>query len=149
MDTNSLEIGTTATTHIYWYDETKSILIHEVLNHWTWTDAHESISIVNNTIRAHQEPVYTIHKFHPTSSVMPTGSLLANLRRLMMDDPPNEQLVIVVGASTMVETFIKTVSQAYGLFGIVPKYRYVKTLPEALRLIEKYKVELSQSHKPA
>lgn len=147
MITDSLEIGTTSATRIYWYDETKTILIHDALKHWAWEDAYESLSIVNQTIRAHEKPMYTIHWLHPASAAMPKGSSLANLRRLMMEDPPNEQLVIILGASMMVETFIKTISKAYKMMGLLPKYRYVKTLPDALAIIEEHRQRASLLYK--
>jgi hypothetical protein len=131
-------IAELSASRIYWHDSDHTILVHEALGRWNWHEAHESLRIVNDTLWASTQGVCTIH-FLKSFTTLPTGNALANLRRLMMIDPPNEQLVIIVGASSVMSVFLKTVLRAYQLTGSISKYHYVETFSDALRVIEQHR----------
>lgn len=126
------------TSCIYWYDAEHTILVHEVTGRWTWDEAHVSLKIVNDTLFGSAQAICTIHYLHQQTR-LPSGNALANLRRMMAADPPNEELVIIVGASSMLSTFLKTVLRAYRMTGSISKYHYVETLSDALHVIEEHR----------
>ncbi|MCC7208458.1 MAG: hypothetical protein IT323_14210 [Anaerolineae bacterium] len=126
------------TSRIYWHDADHNILVHEATGRWSWDEAHQSLRIVNETVFANARPTCTVHWMHQYTT-LPPGNALANLRRLMVADPPNEELVIIVGASSMLMAFLRTVLRAYGMAGAISKYHYVEAFPDALHIIEEHR----------
>jgi hypothetical protein len=129
---------------VYWHDDQRTILVHEVTRKWTWEEAHAALRLVNDTLLKHSGDVYSIHWFRPSSAILPAGDALVNLRKLIAPDPPNERLVIIVGGSALLGAFLRTVLRVYSRTTAMPKYHFVDTLEEALRLVDTYRPSASE-----
>ena len=73
-------------------------------------------------------------------SLLPKGGgAIVNIRKLLENDPSVEQLQIFVIRFNLLRILINSVMSAYNLVRIEHKYRYVTSLEEALRIIEKHR----------
>ncbi len=129
----------TSATRLYWHDEEQTVLINEVFEAWTYEIAKEAVVAVNDTIRAHDKQISTLHLFNSSAMAVPKGMTVSNIRNLMLEDPPNEELVIFVNAPLFLQVLIGTVSSVYRLRSLFPKYQYCKTIDEALDIIARHK----------
>lgn len=121
---------------IRWYDDAESILMVEIARNWTWEEAHEVVGIVNETLFAADHNVATVYHLANGVRALPRGgAALPNLRRLMLVDPPNEELIVFIGGGTLLRSFMGVVGKTYGLRAIVSKHRFVATLDEALQKV--------------
>lgn len=121
-----------------WYDDDQTILMLEVSNYWTWTEAEILVSTINETILATEKKIYTIYLFSPEYNVVPRGKGgFGSLRRMMRVDPPNEQLLILVGSNLFLKRLIEIVSEI-GLRAAFDKYRFVVSLDEAIAAIAEH-----------
>lgn len=128
---------------LYWHDEDETILIMEVRESWTWTDAHRALDAVNKTVLESPQPVYVVIHFTSGRITMPTGEgALTNVRYLLSSDPSAELLTLYVGQSTFLQALMSMASKVYGLRSALEKLRFVTTLDEAFRQIEMHKQEL-------
>lgn len=135
-------LAQTEHSRLYWYDNSEeNILIMDIDWGWTWTEAHEAIKL-NNEILAKQtqkHPVYCVFNF-TSMSLLPKGDgAIANIRRLLESDPSVEQLQIFVIRFNLLRILINSAISASNLARIEHKYRYVTSLEEALKVIEKHR----------
>ncbi|MEM6529811.1 MAG: hypothetical protein AAF653_16045, partial [Chloroflexota bacterium] len=61
---------------------------------------------------------------------------LLTVRHLITEDPPNEKLVIFLNAPLVLKRFMGIAATVYRLAQVEPKYIYVTSMEEALRIIE-------------
>jgi hypothetical protein len=124
---------------ICWHDDQRQILLLEILQKWTWADAYEGVSRANNVAKAATHDLCTILYFHEHVGVLPKGGNgIPTLRQLAADDPPREKLVVIINQNALLEIFLSTVSKAYRLGHMANKYRYAKTLDEALQMVQHF-----------
>ena len=125
---------------LYWQDSAETILIMEVRESWTWTDAHHALDAVNATVLGSPHPVYVIIHFDSGRIQLPSGEgALNNVRYLLESDPSAELLTIFVGQSTFLQMLMNMSSKVYGLRAALEKVRFVTTLDEAFHEIEMHK----------
>lgn len=137
-------LSETARYTIRWYDDAQTILYLEILQPWTWEDAHHAIGVVNDTVRQTPHDVYTVYHFGPHVPMLPKGPAFANLRSLMSVDLPNEQMLVFIGGSMILKRFMDIVSKVYGIRQAVTKFHFVTRLEEALALVSAHKAQQAQ-----
>ena len=124
---------------IYWHDINETILRCDVYNSWTWEDAYEGLSRVNQILseKVKVQPVYVIFSLLGSGGIIPeSGSTMENLRNFMKEDPSHEQLTIFIVKAGIINTLIRIASRAYGKLATISKLRIVTSLSEALEIIE-------------
>lgn len=127
---------------ISWYDEAKTILLCEVTSQWRWEEAHTVIKSMNAECSTVNHGVYSVFNFHTNTSLMPQGgSAIPNIRALINTQHPNDELIIFVGISNMVTTFIGIAGQVYGMRNILAGFRFVHTMDDAFTEITKHKAD--------
>jgi hypothetical protein len=126
---------------VYWQDAERSILVLDVFAQWDWAQAFAALTQFNNILYATPYPTYSLLIFRDGTGAVPKGISLPNVRDLMAMNPPLEQLVILVGAGSFIQTMVSTVSKMYGLKAIFGRYRFVESPNAALRLVEQHKRE--------
>lgn len=127
---------------LYWYDEERTILVGEISEGWTWTNAHAGLEILNDTVKvyAKTQPVYVILHFKNNAQSLPKGeSAIANMRKALGNDPSDETLTIVVAQSNLIGSLIKMANRMYQLAYNESKYRYVATFERAIEMINEHK----------
>ncbi|MBN8638829.1 MAG: 50S ribosome-binding GTPase [Anaerolineae bacterium] len=68
-------------------------------------------------------------------------STLLKMREHLLSDPEKQRLVIIVNAGSLVETILNMAFSAYKLANTKSKYRFVRTMEDALNEIKQYKFE--------
>lgn len=132
-------IAETDVTRVSWYDSQKTIAVLEIKQQWRWEDAYPSVSKLNEIVMAQPHPVYTIYYYQMAKTpLFPKGVHLANLRKLVEINPPNEQLVIFIRSDKLLYNLIMIVSKTYGLRHIFQKYRFLNAWQDALAEIQKH-----------
>ncbi len=63
------------------------------------------------------------------------------MRKHLAIDPENLRLVVVVNSGMIVETILQVVFNAYRLLDTSSKFRFVRTLNQALQEIEHYELK--------
>jgi len=63
------------------------------------------------------------------------------MRKHLAIDPENLRLVVVVNSGMIVETILQVVFNAYRLLDTSSKFRFVRTLNQALQEIEQYEIK--------
>lgn len=130
------------TYQIFWHDASETILRCNVLTHWTWGDAYECLSSVNQQVaeKVSLHPVYVIISLADNAGLIPKGgSAITNIRNLLRDDPSHEELTIFVARGTMLSTMINIASRVYGLIASTSKIKFATSLEEAIELIQHHK----------
>lgn len=130
---------------IYWHDSDRSILIADITDRWTWPDAVKCIEKLNEVVReAMPRPVYIVYQFAAGLSMIPQeGSALSSIRRMLLVDNANEQLIIMVGSSTFLRVLIEIAAQLSGPRSPIAKYRFLATQDAALAEIQAHKLKTS------
>lgn len=130
---------------IYWYDADRSILMADITDRWTWPDATKCIEKMNEVIAAAiPRPVYVVYHFVPGVSAIPQeGSALSNIKRMLVVDNPNEQLIIMIGTNTFLRILVEIAAQLGGPRSPIAKYRFVATLDAALTEIRAHKARIT------
>lgn len=137
-----MDISPGAKYTISWYDPEKTILICEVVERWSWDESYEVILKMNEWLSTVQHGVYSVFHFQRNASLLPQGkTAIADMRKLMNTEHPNDQLIILVGASSLVTTLVNMAGQVYGMRKILSRFRFVQSFDEALRAVEKHKSE--------
>ncbi|MCS6835992.1 MAG: hypothetical protein NZ750_08250 [Anaerolineae bacterium] len=125
-----------------WFDQEKTIIVLEIFRPWTWEDAFASVPLLNQTVEQQPHAVYSVYHYYVKSSaLLPHGSNLTKLRRLLELDPPNERLVFFVRQDVLTTRLMNALSSAYGLSQLMKKYRFVMSWQEALEQIEADKAQ--------
>jgi len=125
---------------ISWYDADKTILLCEVTERWSWDETYAVIHEMNRWCSAAQHGVYTIFHFHNKTALLPGGrTAIADIRKLIDNEHPNDQLILFVGASALVTSLVNIAGQVYGMRSILARFRFVYSLEEALLKIERHK----------
>jgi hypothetical protein len=124
---------------ICWQDAERTILVIDVFDQWDWAQAFDALTSFNQILYSTPYPTYALLVFRAGTSAVPKGITLPNVRDLMAMNPPFEQLTILVGAGSFIQTMAITVSKMYGLRAIFGKYRFVESIEAGLRLIEDHK----------
>ncbi|MBZ0287377.1 MAG: hypothetical protein K8I30_07170 [Anaerolineae bacterium] len=126
-----------------WYDPEKTILLCEVKERWSWDEALAVINQMNDWCSTVQHGVYSVYHFQRNAALLPQGkTAIADVRRLINTEHPNDQLILFVGASSLVTTLVNIAGQVYGMRKIVSRFRFVQTMDEALAAIAQHKSEL-------
>lgn len=117
-----------------WHNPERTLMLMEIFSAWTWEEAFASVPKLNQLIEAEEHPVYTAYYYHSSDvSFFPTGaSSLANLRKIMELDPPNEMLVFFVRQDSLTRQFMNIVTKTYGFRQVLKKYRFVRSFDEVL-----------------
>lgn len=127
---------------LYWYEADKEILVTEIRQSWTWTDAERIINHTNSVIRQTETARFNILHFLNDTSHMPSpdnSSLISQLQRMIRLDTTDEELVCFVGQLSWLKRLIKVTSYIYQLMGQTSRYVYCETLPEAIHIIANHR----------
>lgn len=129
---------------ISWFDSEHSILLCEVFDSWTWSQAYQGTQIIAQMIKGVEHPIYTVFFVGEKAPFLPNGTGAINsIKQLMHLSYANEQLVIFVKQSMVVRHFVDIVAKAYRLDKERQKYRFVQTMGEAIWLIEQHRKGLA------
>lgn len=121
---------------IYWYDEAQTIIVCEILNCWTWNDASASMMSMNEAVRATPNTVDVIIWFTTVSAqAVPRNAAFSTIRRIMAEDVPNENSVVMIQAHRYFEMLMETIKHIYSLLGTTSPYYYVSDFEAALTFI--------------
>jgi len=124
---------------ISWYNPEKTILLCDVRERWQWDEARTVIKSMNDHCSTVNHGVYSVFNFHEHTSLMPQGGgAIPNLRALIDTGHPNDELIIFVGISNLITTFISIAGQVYGMRNLLSKFRFVPTMEEAMAEIQKH-----------
>lgn len=133
---------------ISWYDAEKTILLCAIVERWSWEEAMAVIDQLNAWCSTVNHGVYTIYHFQRNATLLPQGkTAIADVRKLINTEHPNDQLIIFVGASSLVTTLVNIAGQVYGMRQIVARFRFVSSFEEALRVIAQHKQNASYQHR--
>ena len=136
MERTSLEIR----YGVRWYDPEQTTLWCECSPRWTWIEAQRTVRKINLLCSAIARPTYVVIRCSKDEiTSLPAGGAIFNLRQLMLAEPRNNQLVILVGASSLLRQLLLMTGQVYRLQEQLSRYRFVSTPEEAIALIEKHK----------
>jgi len=125
-----------------WFDPHKSIIVVEIFGPWTWENAFEFVPLMNHIVERQPNNVYTVYYYQTRSTtLLPKGSGLTNLHRLVEINPPNEKLVFFVRQDSLTRQFMSMVGKVYGMADMLRKYRFVATWQEAMQIIEMDKAQ--------
>jgi hypothetical protein len=119
--------------HFIWADDEKTILCHAYDPEWTLEDYYGLVDQHNAVLATIPHIVDLICDFRGTVHLPET--ILAAFRYDINNTPPNEGLKVVVGATYLTETLIQAVYNTSLIE--IPEPLYVKTLEEAMELIER------------
>jgi hypothetical protein len=129
---------------ISWYDAEKTILLCEIVERWSWDETMSVIDQMNEWCSTVNHGVYSVFHFQRNATLLPQGkTAIADVRRLINTEHPNDQLIIFVGASSLVTTLVNIAGQVYGMRKIVSRFRFVPTFVEAQRVIDLHKQDES------
>ncbi|MEO1441771.1 MAG: hypothetical protein AAFV33_15345 [Chloroflexota bacterium] len=132
------EITRTENYRLYWYDDRHSVLVLEITDHWTWTDARYAVDRVNQAIFSAPDKVYSIYHFAaPQAGVIPTGDILGNFKQMMEAEAYEEELVIFVGKDFLrpIRRFITIIVDTFSV-SQASKFHFVDTFEQALELVQ-------------
>src|SRR5690242_15372635 len=111
---------------ISWYDSEKTILLCSVTERWSWAEAGTVITEMNDWCSTVQHGVYSIFHFQHNAALLPQGrTAISDVRKLMNDNHPNDELVIFVGVSSLVATLVNIAGQVYELRNITGRVRFI------------------------
>lgn len=118
-----------------WSDGSKTVLINEFPQSWTWDEFVKGCFAGYDMIKTVDHTVYIVAKnFNNT----PKGNAMGAFKRVE-DFPPNLALLIIQSESmnsvgiTMINVFLRVYGRQAG------KVIYVKTMEDAMRLIDKHR----------
>jgi len=130
-----------------WEDDGKTIIRLDIERGWTWDDAHIVMSMMDEIIPSVGHDVYTVYVFKPGAATLPHKFAMSNLKTLIASEVPNEKMFILVGAKTLITSFVSMVTKVYGnLTRNASKMQIVSTIEEAHALIEESKRKLEETH---
>jgi hypothetical protein len=128
---------------ISWYDPEKTILLCEITERWSWDEALAAIYEMNDWISTVQHGVYSVFYFQRSATLLPQGKMtISDMRNLLNTEHPNDQLIILVGASSLIMTLINLAGQIYGLRKIASRFCVAQSIDEALWKVEQHKSEM-------
>lgn len=127
---------------ISWYDPDHKIVLAHIHTHWNWDDADKLFSKMDEIFLSFTHDAYSVYVFDHGANIFPEGkSALQNMRKHLAVDPPNLRLVLVVNSGKVVETILQIVFSAYRLLDTSSKFRFVRTLGQALQAIAEYEAQ--------
>jgi hypothetical protein len=127
---------------ISWYDAEKTILVCEVTERWSWDETYAVVGEMNRWCSTVQHGVYTIFHFQNKGVLLPGGkTAIADIRKLIDTEHPNDELILFIGASALVNSLVNIAGQVYGMRNILNRFRFVYSMEEALIKIERHKTE--------
>lgn len=129
-------IKTGETYQLSWVDDAQTILQLDIIDGWTWEDAYITAHAINAQISAVEHDVYTIYHFTEEMGIVPRQFAITHIKALLEADVPNEKLVIMIAADSLLARLIETLAGIYrDLAGNASKLRFLRTLEDAYRLI--------------
>lgn len=127
---------------ISWYDPEHTIVLAHVLKRWDWEEASKVMSLVDAQFLTLERDGFAVYLFERGANILPEGkSTLLKMREHLLSDPEKQRLVIIVNAGSLVETILNMAFSAYKLANTKSKYRFVRTMEDALNEIKQYKFE--------
>jgi hypothetical protein len=137
LGTESDVIFETQTIRAVWVDEQHTISLIKVLEGFDWSIIRKAYQLTDEAQQKQEVPTYTITCNGQSKFRFPlNGSIFTNLREVINMDIPNKRLRIVVCPNDMVRRFLVMTNKMYGLQEQFNKYRFVKTMDDAMRLVE-------------
>jgi hypothetical protein len=122
-----------------WKDAEETIVLFEPADPWEWEDYFEVAQQAQEWIREKGYVVDTIYQL-PGRIRLPGGSILSRLREVYATDPENSGMVVVIGASHLIETFVGVITAA---MGGASRFRFVSSMDDALAEIEQARAKRS------
>ncbi len=120
---------------IVWDDDAQTILRHIYTDPWTAQDVIDTVAVSFEMLAQIDHPIYRIVDLTATKQV-PLDILKAG-RVVLRQNPPNQVVAYVVGASNIVITSYKILATLYP--HIKKSYLFVDTLEEAYARIAEHK----------
>ena len=130
--------------HLYWADESRTILILEFVNNFKWADYYALMDVVHEMVDSITYPVVYINMWHSGVKI-PLDSPLthfSNMRKMFVP-----QAAIVVMQSSWQRPFFEMLALTIG-FRKNETYWMVETYDEALTLAEETSHKLLKVHSP-
>lgn len=120
-----------------WYDDDQTIVMVTVSDVWTWNDAELGARRLSKLIKSLDYSVNVIYQYKGTRAAqLPRGNrVFANLKRMMEVSSMQPNAIYMVNASSLMQGFMRILSQAYGLDEIYERFHFVDSLDVALKAI--------------
>ncbi len=127
---------------ISWYDSEHKVVLAHIHAHWNWDDADKLFAKMDEIFLSFTHDAYSVYVFDHGANIFPEGkSALQNMRKHLAVDPKNLRMVLVVNSGKVVETILQVVFSAYRLLDTGSKFRFVRTLGQALQVIAEYEAQ--------
>jgi hypothetical protein len=128
-----------STFHLYWYDESQTILCLHVYERWGWDAAYLAIERISAAAASISHDFYTVFHFEKSSAMLPSSYAIPNVRNMMVNTP-NEQMILLVNANRFLEIILGMAGQGMPMFR---KIHFTSTLERALEIIAQHKATLN------
>lgn len=118
--------------NIRWFDDTRTIILCELLTNWTWNDLYQVGRVVDQMVGDSGRRVVMLVSFERARS-FPKRISLAPLRGLLIERQPHSRIVILYGLKNASDrVFARTVIVSLGRTRV--PLVIADSLDEALRL---------------
>lgn len=123
---------------VKWFDDSQRLLLVEVSSHWTWEESSCGAQQVAEMVKSVDHEVLVIYHYTNFGAAqLPRSTrVFANLKSLMQSVLPQQNKIIVVNSTSLMQGFMNILSKAYSMEDIFRKYHFVTTLEEALHLAD-------------
>ncbi len=129
------------TYKVSWYDAEKTIVLAHITKRWDWEEASKVMRMVDEQFVNLDHDAFAVYLFERGTNILPEGkSTLLKMREHLLTDPEKQRLVIIVNSGSVVETVLNMALTAYRLSATKSKYRFVRTMNEALAEIKQYRL---------
>ncbi len=126
---------------VTWYDSEKTIVLAHITKRWNWDEASKVMFKVDEQFVNLDHDGFAVYLFERGTNILPEGkSTLLKMREHLLTDPEKQRLVIIVNSGSVVETVLNMALTAYRLSATKSKYRFVRTMNEALAEIKQYRL---------
>lgn len=123
-----------------WVDDDKTILQLDIHPGWTWDDGQAVLKHINQQISFVEHDVYMIYNFTYRAKVMTRHFSTRNVKTYLEHDMPNERMVYIIGADSILATLIRTLAGLYSYISEnAEKVRFMNSLDETYTHINKTK----------
>jgi len=121
-----------------WFDDEQTILLVQALAPWDWNDVEQALAEQLQHIRSVTHNVYSIYDL-TLSPALPNGLVIPRLKHVASDRLDNQRLTIYVGMGFLQQQMMDLTRNAFHLDALFANFRFVRTLDEALRVIDAHK----------
>ncbi|MGB1287827.1 MAG: hypothetical protein ACPG7F_14910 [Aggregatilineales bacterium] len=118
---------------VSWYNENKTVLIHDISGKWTITDIRHAAVVAWDMMRSVSHQVDVIIDVR-NGNRLPSGFMVHG-KHIATTRPDNAGVIVIVGANTLMKSLYDVYSRSYGR--ATPDFRvyFTDDLPSAENII--------------